>query len=309
MARYAREIAQLKTKLAEKDAQLLGGFGSLANLYLSELPVNPGGLNPVLNPAAAAAIQQPGLGVLPGVFGSAFGGSGFVNPAWGMQAGFGAVNGGALGRTGPGDNGSRGAGGAAAAGFCGAADPPAAAAAGLRSPSAAAGRSGSPKLQPIANTSTTAATGSPPRSQQQGYQMRAGTAEGALGAAKPGSPLAPIAAPRLSTSAEGIRSGRFSSGDGAGNAGAVAATPGSPQHQQLRLTRDLNSKLDFGGSSLRGPAAAGAAIAAAQSPGRSPVAAERAAERLQHPAILRQQQQSPVRSPLLTADGEGTFHA
>lgn len=32
--RYAREVAQLKTKLAEKDAQLLGGFGSIDHLSL-----------------------------------------------------------------------------------------------------------------------------------------------------------------------------------------------------------------------------------------------------------------------------------
>eukprot|EP00775_Hariotina_reticulata_P003143 gene3143-3420_t len=41
--RYAREIAQLKTKLAEKDAQLLGGFGSLTSLYLGELGPMPAG--------------------------------------------------------------------------------------------------------------------------------------------------------------------------------------------------------------------------------------------------------------------------
>ena len=36
--RCAREIAALRTKLAEKDAQLMGGFGSVANLVLEELP-------------------------------------------------------------------------------------------------------------------------------------------------------------------------------------------------------------------------------------------------------------------------------
>ena len=30
--RYAREIAVLKTRLAEKDAQLMGGFGALSNM-------------------------------------------------------------------------------------------------------------------------------------------------------------------------------------------------------------------------------------------------------------------------------------
>ena len=36
--RCAREIAALRSKLAEKDAQLMGGFGSVANLVLEELP-------------------------------------------------------------------------------------------------------------------------------------------------------------------------------------------------------------------------------------------------------------------------------
>lgn len=35
---HAREVAQLKLRLAEKEAQLMGGFGSLANLALDELP-------------------------------------------------------------------------------------------------------------------------------------------------------------------------------------------------------------------------------------------------------------------------------
>lgn len=36
--RYAKEISVLKAKLAEKEAQLMGGFGSLANLALGEMP-------------------------------------------------------------------------------------------------------------------------------------------------------------------------------------------------------------------------------------------------------------------------------
>ena len=36
--RYAKEISALKAKLAEKEAQLMGGFGSLANLALGEMP-------------------------------------------------------------------------------------------------------------------------------------------------------------------------------------------------------------------------------------------------------------------------------
>lgn len=41
--RYAREIAQLKTKLAEKDAQLLGGFGSIEHLTTGQYET-PAGL-------------------------------------------------------------------------------------------------------------------------------------------------------------------------------------------------------------------------------------------------------------------------
>ena len=36
--RFARQIAELKSKLAEKDAALLGGFGSVSNMVLNELP-------------------------------------------------------------------------------------------------------------------------------------------------------------------------------------------------------------------------------------------------------------------------------
>ena len=36
--RCAREIAMLRAKLAEKDAQLMGGFGSVANMVLGEMP-------------------------------------------------------------------------------------------------------------------------------------------------------------------------------------------------------------------------------------------------------------------------------
>ncbi|MEW5309907.1 MAG: hypothetical protein WDW38_001750 [Sanguina aurantia] len=39
--RYAREIAELKTRLAEKDAQLMGGFGSLDMMVHGELPLPP----------------------------------------------------------------------------------------------------------------------------------------------------------------------------------------------------------------------------------------------------------------------------
>ena len=39
--RSAREIAGLRAKLAEKDAQLMGGFGSVANMVLQEMPPPP----------------------------------------------------------------------------------------------------------------------------------------------------------------------------------------------------------------------------------------------------------------------------
>lgn len=38
--KYAREIAQLKARLAEKDAQLLGGFGAPSNLGLEEFCID-----------------------------------------------------------------------------------------------------------------------------------------------------------------------------------------------------------------------------------------------------------------------------
>lgn len=38
MHRFARQIAELKSKLAEKDAALLGGFGAMSNMVLNEVP-------------------------------------------------------------------------------------------------------------------------------------------------------------------------------------------------------------------------------------------------------------------------------
>lgn len=40
--RHAQEVAGLKARIAEKDAQLMGGFGSLANLSLGEMPAPAG---------------------------------------------------------------------------------------------------------------------------------------------------------------------------------------------------------------------------------------------------------------------------
>jgi len=63
LLQVCREIAQLKTKLAEKDAQLMGGFGSLASLYLGEMGpgVNPAmpGYQALLNPMDAASFPAP----------------------------------------------------------------------------------------------------------------------------------------------------------------------------------------------------------------------------------------------------------
>ena len=69
----AREIANLKLKLAEKEAQLMGGFGSSANLVLGELPGlgnsdeprrDRGGLPP-RHPSGGARRQSPRLDPLP----------------------------------------------------------------------------------------------------------------------------------------------------------------------------------------------------------------------------------------------------
>lgn len=70
--RYAREIAQLKTKLAEKDAQLLGGFGSIEHLTTGqyETPTSLGAfsigsLSPGALQLGSSALQHPALQHLP----------------------------------------------------------------------------------------------------------------------------------------------------------------------------------------------------------------------------------------------------
>jgi hypothetical protein len=55
--KFAREISDLKTKLAEKDAELAGGFGAPTKLALGELPT-PGA--PTLVPPLALPGQRPG---------------------------------------------------------------------------------------------------------------------------------------------------------------------------------------------------------------------------------------------------------
>lgn len=56
--RYAREIAMLKTRLAEKDAQLMGGFGALSNMQLGGSQGWLGGL-PDPDSIAASLPHQP----------------------------------------------------------------------------------------------------------------------------------------------------------------------------------------------------------------------------------------------------------
>ncbi len=56
--RYAREIAMLKTRLAEKDAQLMGGFGALSNMQLGGSQGWLGGL-PDPDSIAASLPDQP----------------------------------------------------------------------------------------------------------------------------------------------------------------------------------------------------------------------------------------------------------
>ena len=60
----AREIASLRAKLAEKDAQLMGGFGSVANMVLQEMPPPPRLTSMEPQPpqyAPATRAQSPGI--------------------------------------------------------------------------------------------------------------------------------------------------------------------------------------------------------------------------------------------------------
>lgn len=219
--RYAREVAQLKTKLAEKDAQLLGGFGSLANLYLGELGPSTVGF-PAANPAANFQALNPAVGV--GSWGLGPAGLGFSiteglaldnDLALGQQQGIAPgryVNPNSPVGTAATSNRTHGYGGAAGA--------------------AGTSRVGSPKLEPLAGSSSSRA---PTQQQQQhssaaagAYQLRAGTAEGSP-SRKPGSPLGPLAQQRTSNSAEGLRSGSMNAAaaGGIGPAGSLRRT-GSP---------------------------------------------------------------------------------
>uniref|UniRef100_A0A383WD17 C2 domain-containing protein n=1 Tax=Tetradesmus obliquus TaxID=3088 RepID=A0A383WD17_TETOB len=339
--RYAREIAQLKTKLAEKDAQLLGGFGSLANLCLSELgpgsslQLNPAGFQ---NPAAAGlGFGQYAAGApLEGLWG--FNNLGY-NQGLQLQQGLGG------GLSNGFDATAGGAAAAAAAGGAAFGVPRVPNAGTAAAAAAAAGRAGSPKLQPLPSSAAAAASspaaaattaaaraGSP---QQQSnaqiapYLMRAGTAERALGLSKPGSPLAPLALPRVSTSAEGQRSGSWnlnmqnngsSSPGGAASpaAAAAAASPGRLLSQQMRPSREYQAAVSSSMKAATAAAAAGgmsgraatweaaeAAAAAANSPGR-PVGAKQLSMQQRQQQQL-QQQQAGRQQMLATADEDDEY--
>ncbi|KAL1525783.1 hypothetical protein AB1Y20_020625 [Prymnesium parvum] len=68
---HAREVASLKLKIAEKDAQLMGGFGSNANLELGELPTAPAAVPaaeralPPRHPSGGSRRNSPRLNPLP----------------------------------------------------------------------------------------------------------------------------------------------------------------------------------------------------------------------------------------------------
>lgn len=60
-AMYAREIAQMKARLVEKDAELLGGFGSPAKLVDTQWSVPP--MTPLqINPRPDAAFLERHFG-------------------------------------------------------------------------------------------------------------------------------------------------------------------------------------------------------------------------------------------------------
>ena len=76
----AREIASLRAKLAEKDAQLMGGFGSVANMVLQEMPPPPRltSMEPQ-PPKHAPATRARSPGILPDRTGSRRGAAGGVD--------------------------------------------------------------------------------------------------------------------------------------------------------------------------------------------------------------------------------------
>jgi hypothetical protein len=246
--RYAREIAQLKTKLAEKDAQLLGGFGSIDHLTFghTDSPSTAAG------PLAAAGLGDfpPSPGFSAGAFGfGAFtaglptlhelgqipGPAVHAVQAVGPAGGAGAVGSGPLGAGPAGrlSSGSRAQSGGGANTLL--ATPAAAAAA------AAAGRS-SPKLPEVGPSGSGSASGRG-FAQQGSYTLRAGSAEARLmhqgtggggnsqgspgRLSKPGSPLLPTGwqQQRLTNSADGVR------GPSMAVSGSMRAT-GSPSQQQ-----------------------------------------------------------------------------
>lgn len=59
MHRFARQIAELKSKLAEKDAALLGGFGAMSNMVLNEVPSQSASGKAALPPLNVDAAPPP----------------------------------------------------------------------------------------------------------------------------------------------------------------------------------------------------------------------------------------------------------
>ena len=131
LRRYAREIAHLKTRLAEKDAQMMGGFGALSSLglhsdySLGSLPPPPGILdsypmgysssNPynILSSSVSPTNFFPPLKLPPGVLANAQNPAGAAVPAaasakggaqqppGGLSGRFGGASTGGLGVLGP----------------------------------------------------------------------------------------------------------------------------------------------------------------------------------------------------------------
>jgi hypothetical protein len=265
--RYAREIAQLKTKLAEKDAQLLGGFGSLDHLTFGQSTSATSG------PLAAAGLGDfpQSHDFSPGAFGfGAFAAGlptlhelgqipGLPGPAIQAVAPAGAVGSwtmgsGAAGRL---SSGSRGQGGGGANTLLATSPAASAAAAGRSLPKLPdALHSGNRGQQPnglamAASRDEAAAVGFPGSgsasgrgfAQQGSYTLRAGSAEARLmhqgtgGATSPQGSPGRLSKPRSPLLPTGRQQQRLTNsadgvrGPGLGMSGSMRGT-GSPSQQQ-----------------------------------------------------------------------------
>jgi hypothetical protein len=142
--------------------------------------------------------------------------------------------------------------------------------------------------------------------------MRAGTAEGSLGGSKPGSPLAPLSLPRVSNSAEGVRSSSMNVRNGSSSPGGAASpSPGrmlQQQQQQMRPSREYQQAVSgsmraaagvASGRAAAWDAAEAAAAAGAGSPGRAVDTTQLSMQRQQ------QQQQFGGRQQMLATADEG----